>query len=235
MFSLILTIILILSATVIGWVLWQLPQPLFFRIKKLHSMEFLDKQIKYQLVFFIVALLVSLFIIFISNNDASQTFAVGNISSGSKLGFILVAVFGVVTTKLAFPMWHQVAQAIACFKRYGFFIAPLAAVNALSEELIYRGVLVHGTINFFTPWQIAALSALLFSVAHIRGQASGLFVIFGSAIVGWFLATSVMQSHGLFWAWCVHFIQDIVIFTAFVASAANPSFKRDSPRSGRAP
>ena len=105
----------------------------------------------------------------------------------------------------------------------------------LSEELIYRGVLLNGTHNYLAPWQIAALSALLFSVAHIRGQASGWFVIAGSAVVGWFLAISVLQSHGLFWAWCIHFLQDIVIFTAFVASAANPTFKRDSPRNERAP
>lgn len=228
MFSVILTISLILFATVIGWVLWLLPQPLLFRKYKLHSIEFLDKQIKYQFVFFLVALLVSLIISFNSNNDWSQTFAVGNISAGSKLGFILVVVFSVVTIKLAFPTLHQTPQAVSYLISYGLFIVPLAALNALSEELIYRGTLVHGMLNHIMSWQISALSALLFAIAHIRGQASGLFVIFGSAIVGYFLTMSVMQSHGLFWAWLVHCIQDIVIFTAFVASAANPSIKRSA-------
>ena len=230
MFSLTLTIALILSATVIGWVLWLLPQRLLFRKYKFHQIEFLDKQIKYQLVFFLVALLVSLIISFISSNNCSQTFAVGNISAGSKLGFILVVVFSVATIKLTFPMRHQVFNAAPYLIRYGHFIVPLAALNALSEELIYRGALVHGALNIIMPWQVAALSALLFAVAHIRGQASGSLVILGSAIVGWFLAASVMQSHGLFWAWLVHSIQDIIIFTAFVASAANPLFKRDAGR-----
>lgn len=221
MFTLIITIALILSATVVGWILWQLPQPLFFRKYKLHSIDFLDKQIKYQLVFFVVASLVSLIIIYISNNDTAQTFAVRNISAGAKLGFILMAIFGAATIWLVFPKWHQVVQAIECFNCHGFFITSLAAANALSEELVYRGVLVHGTLNFLIPWQIATLSALLFAVAHIRGQASGFFIIMGSAVEGWFLAILTMENHGLFWAWCIHFIQDIVIFTAFVVNATS--------------
>ena len=198
-------------------------------------MEFIDKQIKYQLLFFGVALLVALIGSFSSQNDPSQVFAIGRVVDGANFGLILLLIFGVTTMLLVFPSWRHAFQAMLCFRRYAIFVVPLAALNALSEELIYRGVLVNGTHNYLASWQIAALSALLFSVAHIRGQASGWFVIAGSAVVGWFLAISVLQSHGLFWAWCIHFLQDIVIFTAFVASAANPTFKRDSPRSERAP
>ena len=191
-------------------------------------MEFIDKQIKYQLLFFGVALLVSLMGSFSSQNDPSQVFAIGRVVDGANFGLILLLIFGVTTMLLAFPSWRHAFHAMHCFRRYAIFVVPLAALNALSEELIYRGVLVNGTHNYLASWQIAALSALLFSVAHIRGQASGWFVIAGSAVVGWFLAISVLQSHGLFWAWCIHFLQDIVIFTAFFASAASTSLKRDA-------
>lgn len=227
MFTLTSAVFLILTATLLGWALWQLPLPLALGKYRLHSVEFIDKQIKYQLLFLGVALLVSLMVSFSSQNNSSQIFAIGNIGTGAKLGLNLLVVFGGSTMLLAFPSWRHVFQAIHCFSRYAVSIVPLAAVNALSEELIYRGALVNGALNYLVPCQIAALSALLFSVAHIRGQASGWFVIAGSAVVGWFLAISVLQSHGLFWAWCIHFFQDIVIFTAFVASAVSATLKQD--------
>jgi hypothetical protein len=40
------------------------------------------------------------------------------------------------------------------------------------------------------------------------------------------LAKSVVETNGIFWAWFIHFLQDIVIFSAFVMAAANKSINR---------
>lgn len=225
MFSIIVTITLVLFATLAGWWFWRTLLPALPRGVELHSIEIVDKQIRYQSLFFLVALCVSFIAAFVSHNDSAQTFALGDIGAGVEFEVVLLLAFGGGAVLFAFPSWRLAMSALRVFKHYPVAIVALAATNALSEELIYRGALINGTLNVLTTWQVAGLSALLFSVAHVRGQASGWFVIFGSAVVGWFLAKSVMESHGLFWAWGVHFTQDIVIFTAFVKSVADTSLK----------
>jgi hypothetical protein len=44
-----------------------------------------------------------------------------------------------------------------------------------------------------------------------------------AGLLGWLLAKSVLETNGIFWAWCIHFLQDIVIFSAFVMAAAKPT------------
>jgi len=44
--------------------------------------------------------------------------------------------------------------------------------------------------------------------------------------LGWLLAKSVIETNGIFWAWFIHFLQDIVIFSAFVLAAVNKSFRQ---------
>jgi hypothetical protein len=55
------------------------------------------------------------------------------------------------------------------------------------------------------------LSAVLFGLAHIAGMPSGIGGMILAGILGWLLAKSVLETHGLFWAWFIHFLQDVVI------------------------
>jgi len=41
-----------------------------------------------------------------------------------------------------------------------------------------------------------------------------------AGFLGWLLARSVVDTRGMFWAWFLHFLQDVVIFTAGVLSLA---------------
>ena len=132
MLTLTLSVFLILAATILGWALWQRPLPLVLRKYTFHSMEFIDKQIKYQLLFFGVALLVALIGSFSSQNDPSQVFAIGRVVDGASFGLILLLIFGVTTMLLTFPSWRHAFQAMFCFRRYAIFVVPLAALNALS-------------------------------------------------------------------------------------------------------
>jgi hypothetical protein len=34
-----------------------------------------------------------------------------------------------------------------------------------------------------------------------------------AGFLGWFLAKSIGETHGFFWAWLIHFLQDVVIIT----------------------
>lgn len=34
--------------------------------------------------------------------------------------------------------------------------------------------------------------------------------------MGWILGKAILETRGLFWAWCIHLLSDVVIFT-FIA------------------
>lgn len=53
---------------------------------------------------------------------------------------------------------------------------------------------------------IAILSGLIFGIPHHFGTPGG--------ILGAAMAKSVMETRGIFWAWFIHFLQDVVIFAA---------------------
>lgn len=44
-----------------------------------------------------------------------------------------------------------------------------------------------------------------------------------AGLLGWLLAKSVLETNGIFWVWGIHFLQDVVIFSAFVLAGARGS------------
>lgn len=54
-----------------------------------------------------------------------------------------------------------------------------------------------------------------------------------AGLLGWLLAKSVVETNGIFWAWFIHFVQDIVIFSAFVMAAANTALSTDAAKGPR--
>jgi hypothetical protein len=40
--------------------------------------------------------------------------------------------------------------------------------------------------------------------------------------MGWLLAKSMQETHGLFWAWFIHFLQDVWIFSFLAIGSITP-------------
>lgn len=224
----------VLIATFIGWTLWRSPNLLFSRLT-LHTDSFINKQIKYQASFFFIAVVIFCLAKVMSPDSISEVFALGRINAPLsvdialpvQLSQIAWSVAGsAITLGLALSTLLVVLPAFrtkfssSFFKKYGVWAISFAAMNALSEELIYRGAIIAPAMGHLPNSQIAILSALLFAFAHVRGQANGIVVIVGSAVVGWLLTYSVLQTHGLFWAWVMHFTQDVIIFLAFFVTSS---------------
>jgi len=90
----------------------------------------------------------------------------------------------------------------------------LAAMNSFTEEAIFRfGVVgfLHGALPNSA---ICLVSGILFGVPHYYGMPSGVGGVFLAGFLGWLLAKSMVETRGVFWAWLIHFLQDVVIFTA---------------------
>ncbi len=93
-----------------------------------------------------------------------------------------------------------------------------ALVNSFVEESITRLGVVVSLKEFLPDHLIALISGGLFGLVHYWGTPGGLPGVFLAFFLGWLLAKSILETKGIFWAWLIHFLQDIVIITALLSS-----------------
>ena len=91
-------------------------------------------------------------------------------------------------------------------------------VNSFVEESITRLGIVATFKNIIPDNSIMILSGLLFGGIHYLGTPGGVTGVVVAGFLGWFLAKSILETKGFFWAWLIHFLQDIVIFTAMLTT-----------------
>lgn len=89
----------------------------------------------------------------------------------------------------------------------------LAIANSFSEEVSYRNALLNPLVDIVGRNQAKFITAVLFGLAHYQGVPSGLLGVILSSILGFLLAKSMLDTKGMYWAWMIHFLQDILIFT----------------------
>lgn len=106
------------------------------------------------------------------------------------------------------------------------YVLAFAAINALAEELLWRGAMLASLETAFGAGALAmALQALQFGIAHYRGP-----FLFGwggvalSGLFGWWLGRLRRRTGGLLACWLVHTAADfaillLVVFFARKASA----------------
>lgn len=86
--------------------------------------------------------------------------------------------------------------------------------NALTEELIFRFVLLPVQEVVPTVKVICLVSAILFGLPHFWGNPGGAIGVVMSGILGFVLMKMMLETKGLLAPWLLHFIQDVIIFTA---------------------
>jgi len=88
--------------------------------------------------------------------------------------------------------------------------------NSLTEELIFRFGIVGGLFNHYPKLTILIISAILFGLPHYFGFPNGVIGILMSGVLGYILCKATIETKGLSIAWTIHFVQDIIIFTALM-------------------
>jgi len=96
------------------------------------------------------------------------------------------------------------------------FVLIFSAANAWSEEIFGRFAVVAGLSGRLKPRTIFWISAGIFGIPHYFGTPGGPIGVLMAGFLGWLLAKAVYETRGMFWAWFIHFVQDVVIFTAQV-------------------
>jgi len=97
-----------------------------------------------------------------------------------------------------------------------------AALNAFSEELPYRAALLSQLLPAVGKQQALLLTAVLFGLGHFYGVPSGVSGVLMAGFFAWLLGKSIVETQGLFWAWFIHFLQDVVIFFFLATDALSP-------------
>ncbi|MEI6362460.1 MAG: CPBP family intramembrane glutamic endopeptidase [Actinomycetes bacterium] len=189
--------------------------------------------VRYQPVALLVAL-ASVGLVRLLVPDHADYLAVGDWSaSASGLGILGVAdgdswmtvglTFLVIMTAVtALVVWLQVGRGrvsgSAVLLAVPWAVA-FSIVNALTEELLFRLTIAEALGPVLAAGAVALISAVLFGIPHWFGNPGRLPGVLLAGFMGWFLTLSVLQTGGLGWAWAMHVVPDIVIFTMLVAAA----------------
>jgi membrane protease YdiL (CAAX protease family) len=91
----------------------------------------------------------------------------------------------------------------------------IAAINAFNEEFTLRAAPLSELWKVLGKTQGLLITTLYFGIGHYYGVPNGIIGVLLSAFLGWFLGKSLLETKGFFWAWVIHFLPDIVIFTFY--------------------
>ena len=198
---------------------------------KISNNSYLNNHAKYQILLVSLSVIVLLFLYFQSPNNLKLFLSFGNISAsvgpvewcgiGEGKTWIFAGLYLCVLITLGtfsfvyFQFRKQKIKAQEIFP-YITWIVLFSLSNSFSEEMIYRLGIIVPLYNVIGAEEIILLSAVIFGLVHFGGMPHGLIGMFMAGFLGWFLAKAVVETHGIFWAWFIHFIQDVVIYIGFI-------------------
>jgi len=87
-----------------------------------------------------------------------------------------------------------------------------ATLNAFNEEMTYKASFLAVLEDVVGKRQALYLMAALFGIFHFYGVPYGVIGVVMATFLGWLLGKSMLETRGLFWAWFIHFLQDVLIF-----------------------
>ncbi len=105
--------------------------------------------------------------------------------------------------------------------RLNFSFIGIAMLFALSNSFIEEAITRFGVIvtlkDVLPDRKIALLSGLIFGIPHYFGTPGGPIGAIMATFLGWLLAKSMLETKGIFWAWFIHFLQDVLIYTVIIS------------------
>ena len=196
----------------------------------LNDNDFVNALLKYQVYVLIVATAV-LYITLKVSPDSKQILTFGNLSiiaqkeswlgisgktSWKNNGLQLLFFISIATGIFMF----LVVKYTASLGNFQWTFVPLILLisftNSFSEEIIYRFAINGNLIHCTSKLAVLMISAILFGLPHYLGFPSGIFGVLMSGMLGYILSKATYETRGLGIAWAIHFVQDIIIFTALM-------------------
>lgn len=132
------------------------------------------------------------------------------VKTGLSLCFVIslvTATFLYLQLKQTNPNWTSLQSGV-------FWIILFSLTNSFVEEIIFRLGIVAPLSGQLAPTTIFIISAILFGIPHFAGMPNGVLGVSIAGVLGFILAKSMYETNGFFWAWTIHFLQDVLIFGA---------------------
>jgi hypothetical protein len=138
-----------------------------------------------------------------------------NKDSWKKLGRNIAIIISVVTAvTIYFQVYRNGVIQTLTFTTFSLIVL-FALVNSFVEEVTFRhtfaSIIEYHQLN---PYISKALSAIIFGGVHYFGTPGKIPGVILAGFLGWFLSKSIHETKGFFWAWLIHFAQDVIIMTA---------------------
>lgn len=117
---------------------------------------------------------------------------------------IVTGIFMYLQIRQSEVNWGQLSGAL-------LWIILFSLSNSFAEEMIFRMGIVAPLKGLLSPVYICSISAILFGIPHFAGMPNGIIGAVMAGVLGFVLAKSMQETHGFFWAWLIHFLQDVLI------------------------
>jgi hypothetical protein len=189
---------------------------------------YLDVELKYQIITLILACLTLGLVFWVAPISFQKYFSLfGNISAPAvpvpaiglvdqnwlQLGIQFALVISGVTFVVIYLQLMRGKRLQEGTFRFFLWVVVLALMNAFTEEMITRFSVVALLDNLIPLPYVYLASALIFGSVHYFGMPGKIPGVLMAGFLGWLLAKSIGETQGFFWAWLIHFLQDVIIFT----------------------
>lgn len=126
-------------------------------------------------------------------------------TDGWVIGLIMAAIVGIVT------FFQFLPAGFAFHWIYVALIVPFAAMNAFTEETVFRlPYVTMGDNDTNSRVYGLVMGSVVFGVLHFWGVApNGFLGAIMAAFVGYFLAKSIQETRGFYWAFMIHFMLNL--------------------------
>lgn len=197
--------------------------------KPLLANKYLDGELKYQMITLGMASIVLLFTFLLGPVHFRKFFALGKINAPVEpvkligltpkpgegwlqIGRNFAIIISVVTFIFIYLQVIKGNSIATHNLRYLPWILVFAISNSFVEEMITRFAVVSALDGLLSSRLIFLTSAAIFGLVHYFGTPGGIAGVALSGFLGWLLAKSIYETNGIFWAWLIHCLQDIIIF-----------------------
>ncbi len=91
-----------------------------------------------------------------------------------------------------------------------------AAINAFTEEIYFRASLLSTLVAIVGKNHALWMNVVLFGLNHyLYGSPPGVIGSLMTGFLAWLLGKSILETRGLWWAWFMHFVPDVIIFASY--------------------
>ena len=199
---------------------------------------YVTRQFNYQIALLVITAISMLATYLLNKHNFNTYFSFGQISSVGqelklfgikegdtwrKTGLSLCVVISLVTATFLYFQLRQTNPNWTSLQNGIFWIILFSLTNSFGEEMIFRLGIVSPLSGQLAPTTIFLISAVLFGIPHFAGMPNGIIGVTMAGILGFVLAKSMYETHGFFWAWTIHFLQDVLIIGTLYLMNENTS------------